>query len=240
MLTNSFLAKTFLSVFLLSVTALQPSVQGRRKFISLTSGVLLGSAGLLGATKDAEASSFKRIPTQFIAALGDPRAQSGKGTEEWGLWTVDPGPRGVFLRDYEKQLEKTNTGPYGWSFTPNDWWLEEHGIIMESPDFPLKAGRYVVTGGRDMTTVLTVDEAGTWQLKDGTLYDVTHLPCRSARYKPKSADSKSCSPKSANTMNFPVRPGATMPSVNGCQKEDYAVLFVIGVEDTTMTPKYDL
>jgi hypothetical protein len=28
---------------------------------------------------------------------------------------------------------------------------------------------------------------------------------------------------------FPVSPGASMPSVDGCNKQDYAVLIVIGV-----------
>ena len=47
---------------------------------------------------------------------------------------------------------------------------------------------YLVTGGRFVTTVLTIANQGTtWSLdaKDGaTLYDVTHLPCRAARYEP--------------------------------------------------------
>ena len=28
---------------------------------------------------------------------------------------------------------------------------QEHGLIMEKPDFPLPAGKYVVTGGRKTT-----------------------------------------------------------------------------------------
>ena len=47
---------------------------------------------------------FKRIPTQYIAALGDPNASSGNNAQTWGLWSVDPGPRGVKLKHYE-QLE---------------------------------------------------------------------------------------------------------------------------------------
>ena len=35
-----------------------------------------------------------------------------------------------------------------------------------------------------VTTVLTVHKDGRWELDKGTLYDVTHLPCRSARYTP--------------------------------------------------------
>ena len=42
-------------------------------------------------------TKFQRISTQFIAALGDPGATSGSGAQSWGLWTLDPGPRGVAL-----------------------------------------------------------------------------------------------------------------------------------------------
>ncbi len=45
---------------------------------------------------------FKRVRTQFIAALSDPAATSGIGAEAWGLWPVDPGPRGVRLEHYEQ------------------------------------------------------------------------------------------------------------------------------------------
>ena len=37
----------------------------------------------------------------------------------------------------------------------------------------------------------------------GTLYDVTHLPCRSARYTP--AEGGTCTPAQANPKDFPVR-----------------------------------
>ena len=47
----------------------------------------------------------------------------------------------------------------------------------------LTLGKYLVTGDREVTTVLTVQADGTnWELLEGTLHDVTHLPCRSARY----------------------------------------------------------
>ncbi len=42
---------------------------------------------------------FKPVPLQYIAALGDPKAMSGMGAQTWGLWRVDPGPRGVRLKD---------------------------------------------------------------------------------------------------------------------------------------------
>ena len=171
---------------------------------------------------------FRRIPTQFIAALGDPNSNSGSTARDWGIWELDPGPRGVWLDKYEKELVANNDiAPAGWKFDLNDWWLEEHGLIMESPDFPLPPGRYLVTGGRLVTTTLTVDAEGHWELGDkAKLYDVTHLPCRSARYHPTNDGS----PLTAKKSDFPVLPGAEMPSVAGCSKQDYAVLFVIGVE----------
>lgn len=172
-------------------------------------------------------SGFKRIPTQFIAALGDPNANSGQESNEWGRWRLDPGPRGVWLRQYKDQLQD-GVAPAGWKFDSNDWWLEEHGLIMEAPEFPLPPGRYLVTGGRMVTTGLTITANGGWKLDDNAkLYDVTHLPCRSARYHPNSGNG---SPLTAKTSDFPVSPGAVMPKVAGCDKQDYAVLFVIGVE----------
>ena len=179
-------------------------------------------------------TTFTRIPTQFIAALADPGATSGTGAESWGLWRVDPGPRGVRLKDFEQLQASGGAALAQWIFDSKDWWLEENGLMMEKPDFPLPAGKYMVTGDREVTAVLTIhpkDNDGTqrWELDKGaTLYDVTHLPCRSARYSPASG-ANSCSPSKAAQKSFPVTPGAPMPAVEGCNKQDYAVLFVIGV-----------
>ncbi len=102
---------------------------------------------------------------------------------------------------------------------------------MEAPKFPLPSGKYLVTGGRLTTTVLEIDNKGNWKLQNGSLYDVTHLPCRSARYTPGlNTQGKEGSPLTANQSDFPVKPGAEMPKVEGCEKLDYAVLFVIGKE----------
>ena len=179
-------------------------------------------------------SNFRRIPTQFIAALGDPAATSGSGAQSWGLWRVDPGPRGVRLDNYEQLKAAGGIAPALWGFDSTDWWLEENGLIMENPDFPVPAGKYIVTGNREVVTMLTVhpiDKDGTarWELEDGAkLYDVTHLACRSARYTPATSDN-SCSPARAPKNAFRVTPGALMPPVEGCNKQDYSVLFVIGV-----------
>lgn len=190
---------------------------------------LLAGAQLLFANAYAP-PGFERVPTQFLAALGDPNVSQGTGAKDWGLWELDPGPRGVWLRNYESQLvSNNNKAPAGWKFDGNDWWLEEHGLIMEAPTFPVAPGRYLVTGGRLVTTVLTIDDSGVWKLDDGKLYDVTHLPCRSARYTPTSEGG---SPLTARQSDFPVTPGAEMPKVPGCNKQDYAVLFVIGKEAT--------
>jgi hypothetical protein len=139
----------------------------------------------------------------------------------------------VRLDRYERLKAASGIAPAQWKFDSTDWWVEEHGLIMEKPDFPVPSGKYLVTGDREVTTVLTIhprDKDGNqrWELGDGAkLYDVTHLACRSARYTP--VTSNSCSPANARKTAFPVSPGATMPSVEGCNKQDYAVLIVIGV-----------
>ncbi|MBF0489792.1 MAG: hypothetical protein HQL15_04135 [Candidatus Omnitrophica bacterium] len=105
---------------------------------------------------------------------------------------------------------------------------------MEKPTFPLPPGKYVVTGGREVTAILTIypkDKEGSqrWELENGAkLYDETHLPCHAVRYTPETND-HSCSPEMAPKSVFPIAPGIPMPSIKGCSKKEYAVLFVIGV-----------
>ena len=200
----------------------------------LVAGSLMLLAGLQPVyAAGPDLSKFRRIEPQYIAALGDPRATSGKDAQSWGLWSQDPGPRGCKLDRYP-ELKATGVAPAKWKFDAKDWWLEEHGLIMEKPTFPLPPGQYLVTGDRSVTAVLTIhpkDKDGTqrWELADGaTLYDVTHLGCRSARYTPE-ASHDSCSPANVRTTGFPVNPGAAMPAVNGCRKQDYAVLIVVGL-----------
>lgn len=190
---------------------------------------------------------FQRYPQiRFIAALGDPRASSGTGAETWGLWRDDPGPRGVYLRDLERRVvAKAGKAPAGWTLDPDAVWIEEHGLVMPAPgDLPrtsydartgavLDRKTYVVTGDREVTTALTVYDDGRWELAKGDLYDVTHLPCRSAKYTPASGrPSGSCVPTAEDQQRFPVRPGAAMPPLRseGCDQRDYAVLFVLGEE----------
>ena len=174
----------------------------------------------------AVATTFRKLPQiMFIAALGDPAARAGAGADQWGLWRVDPGPRGVRLRDFPRLEAAGGVAAAKWKFDSSDWWLEEHGLIMEKPEFPLPPGRYLVTGDREVTTELIVRADSTWELAQGTLHDVTHLPCRAARYR-------GGSPAGATQGSFPVRPGAEMPPVPGSDKTDYAVLFVLGISDS--------
>ncbi len=211
---------------------------GRRAF--LVSGAAAAAAAWVPSPLVASADAaqrqdrFRRVPAQYIAALGDPKATFGGNAHQWGLWRLDPGPRGVTLDQFPRLKASGGVAPAGWRFDEKDWWLEEHGLIMEAPEFPMPPGRYMVTGFRDVQAVLTVHPPGPggqqrWELSDGaTIYDVTHLRCRSARYTP-AAGAPACSPAKAQQSTFPVRPGAPMPPVESCAKQDYAVLIVIGV-----------
>ena len=220
--------------------------QSTRRAALLTLPSLVVGAGVAVAADESGTSKmkFQRYPQlRFIAALGDPKASSGTGADQWGLWRDDPGPRGFYLRDYDRKL-KNNVAPGGWTLDKDAIWIEEHGLVMPSPgDLPrtslskstkesLPYKRYVVTGDREVTTVLTVFQDGRWELgKGASLYDVTHLPCRSAKYTPASG-SGSCVPSVDDQKVFPVKPGAEMPRLSNpsCEKLDYAVLFVLGEE----------
>ena len=175
-------------------------------------------------------TNFVPVQVQFIAALGNQQKSSGSGASKWGIWREDPGPRGVHIAEWSHLKLMNGLSPAGWIFDNKDWWLEEHGLIMEQPEFPLPSGKYVVTGGRETQAILTIHDNGDdWELSDGAkLYDVTHLPCRSARYQPLD---DSASPENAKEDDFPVVPGGEMPEVNGCKKQDYWVVFVVGVEE---------
>jgi hypothetical protein len=205
--------------------------------VLLVTSVLAQSAHAAGLDR----TKFKRISPQYIAALADPGATSGTGAEAWGLWAVDPGPRGVRLDHYEQLKASGSVAPARWAFDSTDWWVEEHGLLMEKPAFPVPPGRYLVTGDREAIAMLTVhpraqDGSQQWELSDGaTVYDVTHLACRSARYTP-IAGKNSCSPAKASMAAFPVAPGRAMPPVDGCNKQDYAVLIVIGVAVDNTAP----
>jgi hypothetical protein len=195
--------------------------------------VFVGIAVVNANPAKAEAA-FQAIDTQYIAALGDPKAGSGTDAQTWGLWAIDPGPRGVNIEDYANLTANADVAPDGWKFDRAAWWLEEHGRIMETPSFPVPAGQYVVTGGRAVTSVLTIqapDATGkqAWSLADGAnIHDVTHFGCRAARYS-KTSTGEACTPDLAPTTAFPMSPGTVMPPVQGCNKKDYQVLIVVGM-----------
>jgi len=196
------------------------------KVLALAPSIAAAAANAKEGTNTKDGVKFRKIsPIQFIAALGDPASSSGSGAGDWGIWRKDPGPRGVRLQGYDNLRRSGGKAASGWAFDERDWWLEEHGLIMENTD-PLPAGKYVVTGDRGVTTVLDVGASGAWRLADGALADVTHGPCRAGRYT-----GDSCSPASVDAGAFPIRPGGIMPAVSGCAKQDYAVLFILGVED---------
>ena len=81
-----------------------------------------------------------------------------------------------------------------------------------------------------MLTIHPADRNGDrrWELDKGaTLYDVTTWPAA-----PRAIHRRRwwfvLAGKRAETA-FPVAPGGAMPPVEGCTKQDYAVLIVIGV-----------
>ena len=99
--------------------------------------------------------------------------------------------------------------------------------------------RYVVTGDREVTSILTVHNDGKWELSKGTLYDVTHLPCRSALYTPSRRTA--CVRPQVRRRRLPRdarRADAVRP---GLFEQDYAVLFVIGasinIVETTLNKR---
>ena len=136
------------------------------------------------------------------------------------------------ITDYAALIANAGKASAGWQFDSAAWWLEEHGLIIKAPVFPLPAGQYVVTGGRGMTSVLTVSAAsapGTsnWSLADGaSVYDVTHLGWRAAVYTP--AQGQFCTPDATPISVFPMRPDISMPAVAGCTQREYQVLIVLG------------
>ena len=64
--------------------------------------------------------------------------------------------RGVRLNRFDQLVAAGGVAPAQWQFDAREWWLEENGLIMEPPEFPLASGQYLVTGAREVTTVLTV------------------------------------------------------------------------------------
>ena len=104
---------------------------------------------------------------------------------------------------------------------------------MRAPEYPISAGQYHVTNGENHISPLTNDTPDKdgkqdWSLSDGkTRKDVTHGPCRSARYTSVGA-SGTCTPEKANLSDFPLAPGVDVPAIGMCNRQIYAVLIVFG------------
>ena len=207
-----------------------PAIVTRRRMLASAGAALLAAT----AAPTAAQQTFRRIPTQFIAALAGAEENAGTGAENWGLWRSDPGPIGVHLSEYEAMRKAGGRGPTGWVFDEDDWWLDENGLLMHPPEFPMPAAQFFVTDGESGVGLLTVEPPDAngrqaWALSEGiTIGTVTHGPCRSGRYRPKGA-SGSCSPANAPLSIFPLELGAEPPEVQGCDRLEYAVLIVFGV-----------
>ncbi|XDZ65665.1 hypothetical protein AB8880_12195 [Alphaproteobacteria bacterium LSUCC0684] len=104
---------------------------------------------------------------------------------------------------------------------------------MKAPDFPISPGKYLVTNGEDHASLLTIEQPDKdgkqkWSLSDGkTIGNVTHGPCRSARYTP-IGESGTCTPENADLSAFPLKPGEQLPPVSLCNRKIYSVLIVFG------------
>src|ERR1700720_4026994 len=97
-----------------------------RAFLAIGLLMMMAALGQSTQAADKDQTKFKHVPTQYIAALGDPGANSGIIAQAWGLWPVDPGPRGVRLESYDRLKAAGNVAPAQWKFDSADWWVEEH------------------------------------------------------------------------------------------------------------------
>jgi hypothetical protein len=207
----------------------------KQSFSKRTFLQMLSTPFVLGSTTVfAQASTGKRLPIKFIAALGDPTATSGTGAETWGIWHDDPAQRAVWLKYYTIVKAAGGFAPGNWQVNDDDWWMDENSLIMQPPEFPVPARKYLVSGDREVVTTLIIhpkDENGVmaWELEDksAVLHDVTHLPCRSARYTPETGNSGTCIPTNVDSRVYPLRPDDETPAITGCQKQDYSVLLVL-------------
>jgi len=143
--------------------------------------------------------------------------------------------RCVALGRFPQLLKSGGVAPDGWKFDSQDWWLEEHGLIMEPPQFPAGSGRYLVTGERELVTSLTIHPSGrperrpplgTRRPRHAVRRDTPGLP-RSALH---TRHGRQIMPASQGTTGG-ISGGArgNMPPSPGCAQQDYAVLIVIGV-----------
>ncbi len=203
----------------------------------VTTGLAAAAMSTFAWPALAQDAKFRRVRSQYIAALGPVDATEGDNAHTWGHWPEDPGPIGVRLRDFDKLAANGGIGPKGWQFNEDDWWLDENGLLMMAPNFPMPSGRFLVTNAIKNVALLTVaapdaDGRQSWQLSNGrTLDDVTHKKCRSARYRPAS-EGADCSPANAQQSAFPLQPDQDPPAVADCDRLVYSVPIIFAVEDT--------
>lgn len=185
---------------------------------------------------------LRKTELKFIAAdpgLMNGDASEGGGATKWGIWESDPGQSALELSRLADLEAHEGSPPVDWKFDPEDWWLEEYGRLMPSPTIPIPNGKYLLpwlNGKNSGRPVILTIEGDRWFLdkrSGASLKHVTHLPCRSARY---SRVAKDASPSAARSDDFPVRPGCKMPSIDGYEQVDYAVLFVEGLGRNNSSP----
>eukprot|EP00035_Acanthoeca_spectabilis_P039513 m.62893 g.62893 ORF g.62893 m.62893 type:complete len:149 (-) comp9634_c0_seq1:340-786(-) len=97
----------FIAVSLLMLTSPpfgSPNCAARCQRVLKTPVLLLHASHLHVSCGMCKASvlSHSTFTERWSQALGDPEATEGENAGEWGIWRVDPGPRGVRLTDYEK------------------------------------------------------------------------------------------------------------------------------------------
>ena len=114
----------------------QPHVFNAQLPAMLMRAAALLAAALFCQSASAE-TSFKPVPTQYIAALADPGANSGTGAEKWGIWRLDPGPRGVRLGSYDWPPMAAQRPPAG-SLTPPTGGWRRTGSSWRSRSFPCR------------------------------------------------------------------------------------------------------
>ena len=127
----------------------------RRQWLAATFGFLATSIAspILAQTR------IRRIRNSiYRSAWSRGRYFRNRARKRGGLWKEDPGPIGVWLRLYQTLQKAGNLAPAGWRFDIDDWWLDENGLIMKAPEFPIPAGQYFVTNGEEHFSLLTIEE----------------------------------------------------------------------------------
>ena len=81
----------------------------------------VGRSSLYPACMPARPVHINATPTGMFSHA----ASSGTGASQWGIWRVDPGPRGVPLSKFPSLKQAGGVAPHRWTFDRQEWWLEE-------------------------------------------------------------------------------------------------------------------